>query len=90
MFGDIEEKYGEGEVTVESGINYLLVDGYEVNDNQQPAPENKPTDRGGTDRPIYKYGWTFNGIDGANTATSDYVHHRHRLFFQFYAFLCRT
>ena len=69
MFEDIEEKEDKRDVAVDTNqsetpihvmvredTNALLVDGYEVNDDQQPSPENKPSDRGNTDRPIYKYG----------------------------------
>ena len=45
-----------------------MVDGYEVNDYRQPAPKNKPSSRGDTGRPIYKYGWVCNGIDHSREA----------------------
>ena len=35
--------------TTQEDINALLVDGYEVDDNQQPAPENKQSTIGDTD-----------------------------------------
>ena len=65
VFKDIEEKEDEGEVAVEyfqretpmharswEGINVLLTDGYEVNDDQNSEPENKPSNIGDTYQPI--------------------------------------
>ena len=49
-------------------INALLVDGYEVSNYQQPVPGNKPSARGDTDQPIYKYQWAWNGIVHSRTA----------------------
>ena len=42
------------------GINDLLADGHEVDDDGFPNPENKPIPTGDTDRPLYKEGW--NGV----------------------------
>ena len=39
------------------------MDGYEVDDDKQPAPKNKPSARGNTDRSIYKEVLVWNGID---------------------------
>ena len=45
------------------GINDLMVDGYEVDDDRLPATKNKPIPIGNTDRPLYKEGQKWSGID---------------------------
>ena len=45
------------------GINALMVDGYTFDYDILPAPENKPSARGDTDRPVYKGTWKWNGIE---------------------------
>ena len=40
--------------TSREGINDLLADGYEVDDDIIPALENKPSPIGDTDRSLYK------------------------------------
>ena len=75
-FEDSEEKEERGEVSVESDaretpihattredINALLADGYEVDDDRLPAPENTPRNTGKTDQPVYKEGWKWYGVD---------------------------
>ena len=67
VFKDSEDKEEGGEVAVESDahetpingtnredINALLSDGYRVHDDRLPAPENKPSTTGDTERPVYK------------------------------------
>ena len=49
--------------TTREDMNNLLACGYKVDDDRLPAPNNKPSARVDTDRPIYKDGWKFNGID---------------------------
>ena len=49
--------------TTLEGINALMQDWYELNDGRLLSPENKPSARGDTRRPIYKGGWVWNGID---------------------------
>ena len=64
---DSEEKDDMGDVAVGSdarktpihattleGINDLLDDGHEVDDDRLPANENKPIPTGNTDQPLYK------------------------------------
>ena len=42
--------------TTRQDINALLEDGYEIGDDRLPAPDNKPSATGKTDRPVYKEG----------------------------------
>ena len=49
-------------------INALLVDEYEVDNDQQSSHKNKPRYRGDTDQPIYKDGWFWNRIHYRMTA----------------------
>ena len=69
------------EVAVESGcsekhthesnredIYALLVDDYEVDDARLIETKNKPISIGDTDRPIYKYGFKWNGIENRREA----------------------
>ena len=49
--------------TTQEDINALLSDGYEVDDDRLPAPKNKPIPTGDNDRPVYKEGWKWSGID---------------------------
>ena len=39
------------------------MDGYKVSYYRLLSPKNKPSITGDTERPIYKYGWNYNGID---------------------------
>ena len=67
LFEDSEEKYGRGGVAVESdahktpinettleGINALLEDSYEVDDDRLPDTEKTPRNAGRTYQPVYK------------------------------------
>ena len=49
--------------TTQEDINTHLEDVYEVNDDRLQDPKSKPITRGDTDRPLYKEGWAWNGID---------------------------
>ena len=44
------------------GINDLLSDGNEVDDERLPSIENKLIPTCNTDRPVYKEGWKWSGI----------------------------
>ena len=48
--------------TIREGINYLLNDGYEVDYDRIPAPDNKPIPTGDTYWPVYKEGLECSGI----------------------------
>ena len=74
-----EYKEDEREVTVDSishetpmnataweDINFLLADGYEVDYYRLLYPEKKPSARGDTDQPVYKYIYDCNDIDHSN------------------------
>ena len=75
VFKNSEDKEEMGEVavgydardtpiheTTQEGINDLLADGYEDDDDRLPAPEKKPSPTGNTDQPVYKEGWKWSGI----------------------------
>ena len=49
--------------TTQEGVNYLLVDGYEVDDNILPTPNNKPIPTDDTDHPVYREIWKWSDID---------------------------
>ena len=59
--GGVAFKYDDRETpiheTTREDINYLLADGYKVDDDILPDPENKPSPTGNTDRPVYKEGY---------------------------------
>ena len=76
MFVHIRYNVDGGGVVVESdsfetpvhennweGVNSLLVEGYEVDDDRFPTPDNKPSAIRDTDQPRYKYGWYWYGIN---------------------------
>ena len=44
-------------------INSLLEDGYKVDNYRLPSQKNKPSAIVGTDQPLYKEVWSWNGID---------------------------
>ena len=48
--------------TTREGINDLLADVHEVDDDRFPAPDNKPSLTGDTDRPVYKEERKWSGI----------------------------
>ena len=48
--------------TTQGDINSLLEYRYGVQHDRLPSPENKPSARGDTDKPIYKETWERNGI----------------------------
>ena len=49
--------------TTQEGVNYLLVDGYEVGDDIIPTPENKTSPIDDTDQPVYKEIRKWSGIN---------------------------
>ena len=55
-------------VTTQQYINYLLEDGYVVDDDRPPSPENKQNSTGDTERPVYKQIWKCNDIDHRRSA----------------------
>ena len=74
-FKDRKDKEDMGEVAVESDacetpihattredINDILADGYEVDDDILPAPDNIPINTGKTDQLLYKEVWKWNDI----------------------------
>ena len=54
--------------TTRNNINSLLADGYKVDDDILIAPKNKPINTGYTDRPVYKEGCKWNGVDHRRAA----------------------
>ena len=44
-------------------INALLADGYKVNDDRLPDPDNTPSNTVKTDQPVYKEGLKWNILD---------------------------
>ena len=54
--------------TTQEDINDLLADGYKVDDDRLPDPENSPINTGKTDQPVYKYLCKWNGIDHRRTS----------------------
>ena len=75
VFVDGEEKQERGEVTIGSyaratpihktareGINDILDDGHEVDDDGFTDPENKSIPTGDNDRKVYREVWKWSGI----------------------------
>ena len=63
--GEVVVKYYSLETPMhantQENINALLADGYEVDDDRLPAPENKHSPIGETEQPVYKEGWKWSG-----------------------------
>ena len=80
-----EKKYGVGVAIVSNardiplrettweGINDLLDDGYEVNDDRLSDLNNKPTPIGDNERPVYKEVWKCIGTDDKNQKSIDEI-----------------
>ena len=56
--GEVVVKYDARETTINANTQYelnaLLADGYDVNDDRLPAPENTPSNTGKNNQPVYK------------------------------------